>query len=417
MRRSPLLVLALLSLAGLATGERSLFAQHRSYDSHIPGTNGLYKQNWGVSIGSPRSGIGGSATFGTPVPGYAYRSGYSSFGFPGFGYSRFGYSGYGYGGFGYYSGPVGGYPTPYGPLPYGYASYGYPNYGPNYTYIPPAPVVIQPHPIWLGQNPFDNDAIREWMPQPQGAGNIPNQVPGVPNQAPAVQPPQENPQVIIKPSNVESRRTAIRLQAQGDEWFQKHNFIQAYARYKQAAAATPDLAEPRLRMAIALAAMSEFSQAATEMKRAMRIDPSIPFTADRLDALYGDGGGIAKNSLLHKLQEWVREDIRDPDRLFVIGAILYLDDDVDRATPFLQAAAKLAGSPFHIQAFLRPVAQAGTQGAPQRVVPAAKPPAPAIDNVAAPTSILPKQKSNPPAAPLDGPQLILPAEPNGPSSE
>lgn len=407
MRRRFLLPILMLSLSGLLVGENSLFAQHHSHGGHIPGTNGMYKQNWGVSIGSPGGVISGGANFGAGFPGYGYRSGYSSYGFPGFGYSRFGYSGYGYGGFGYYNGPVGGYGNPYAPYGYGYPPYGYPNYGPNYTYIPAAPVVIQPNPVWPGQNPFDNPAIQEWLPQP-GAG-------AVPNQQPVPQPPQENPAVILKPSNGEARRSAVRLQAQGDEWFQKHNFIQAYARYKQAAAATPDLAEPRLRMALALAAMNDFSLAATELKRALRIDPTLPATADRLDILYGEGGGIAKNSLLHKLQEWVREDIRDPDRLFVIGAILYLDDDVDHATPFLQAAAKLAGSPSHVQAFLRPVVQAGAQGVPQRVVPAVRPPAPEIDKLAPAVPILPKSK--PVTAPVVGPQLILPGEPSGPSSE
>jgi hypothetical protein len=405
-----LLLACVVSLTVLSSGANSLFAQHRHHDSHIPGTSGLYKPNWGVSVGSPRSGISGAVGHGSYIPGYSYRSGYSSYGFPGFGYSHFGYSGYGYtgfGGFSYYAGPVGFYGDPYGP--YGYPAYGYPNYGPVYSYIPAAPVVMQAHPLWLGQNPFDNAAIREWMPDAEKPA-------GGANPAPAAQPPQENPPIIINPSTPEAKRNSIRFQAQGDEWFQKHNFVQAYARYKQAANAASDLAEPRLRMAIALAAMNEFGQAAGEFKRAVRINPTAHLTADRLDAIYGEGGAIAKNSMLHKLQNWVREDIRDPDRLFVIGALLYLDDNVDQSTPFLQAAAKLAGSPPHVQAFLRPVAQAAALGEPQRIVPAGQPQprAPAIDRQGAPAVPI-RPKAPPPAA--DGPQLLPPGEPIGPSQE
>lgn len=312
MRRYLIAVAAAGCLTGMPLS--NVFAQHgggHHHHHHHHGGNRGYG-GW--------TGTGGWGGFG----------GYQNL-FPSFGFSV--YRGYGFG-------------TPFG----GYTSFGYPNYGPYYSYIPMAPTVIQAHPFWLGPNPMDNSVLRGDDPLVQQADN----------------PPQE-PAPIVRMSNPEARRRSRTLQAQGDEWFLKQNYPQAVARYKQAAAAAMDLAAPRIRLGVALAAAGYFDQAATEFKRALQIDPDWPAHAEQLDDLFRDNP-IAKNSLLHRAAQWVREDIRDPDRLFTVGVLLYMDNDVERAQPFLQAADQLAGSPSYTQPFLRTVA-AAPQGPPQTVAP------------------------------------------------
>ncbi|RMG38801.1 MAG: hypothetical protein D6725_06640, partial [Planctomycetota bacterium] len=41
----------------------------------------------------------------------------------------------------------------------------------------------------------------------------------------------------------------------------------------------------------------------------------------------------------------------DPDRLFLLGALLFFDGQVEKAKPFLETAYRLAGGGDHIAAF------------------------------------------------------------------
>lgn len=363
---------------------------------YMPGTNGFYKPSWGVSSFS---------RFGHGFGGFS--SGYARFGFPGFGFSGYGYSSFGgFGGLNYYQGPVGGpWIAPYG---YGYTSFGYPNFGPTYSYIPMAPIVQQAHPLWIGRDPFDNAAIQEWMP-----GN------GQPQNNPAAQPapPPEEVELLIKPSNAEAKRKSIRYQAQGDEYFAKQNYLQAFARYKQAVGAAADRPEPRYRMAVALAAMNEFPLAADELKRTVRVDPGLPRHGDRLDDVFGANNNLAKNSMLQKAAAWVREDIRDPNRLFLMGALLHFNEDRDKAQTLFQTADLLAGSPDYVRAFLKPPEAGPRENIPARPQPQALPPAP-IPNPPpdAPEPAAPKVPAagRPTKAPQpvqEGPRLLPPADP------
>jgi hypothetical protein len=49
---------------------------------------------------------------------------------------------------------------------------------------------------------------------------------------------------------------------------------------------------------------------------------------------------------------WVREDIRDPSRLFLMGVLLHFNDDPDKSRTFFEAASALAPEPMYAQAFL-----------------------------------------------------------------
>jgi hypothetical protein len=146
----------------------------------------------------------------------------------------------------------------------------------------------------------------------------------------------------------------LHLQGQGDFWFDKQNFAQAYARYQQASAAAQDVAAPHFRAGIALAAMSRYEMAVSEIKKGLALDPSWPVTGESLTELFGEEKEIAKQALLHDIADWVRGDIRDANRLFLLAVCMHFDGDTERAATVFQAAARLSGSPDHIQVFLNP---------------------------------------------------------------
>ncbi|MSR59262.1 MAG: tetratricopeptide repeat protein [Planctomycetaceae bacterium] len=333
-------------------------AQHHGHGHHHNGgwgggggwggNGGFYNRGWGSSFGS------GAYGFGRVGPFLPFSSGY--------GYSSFG----GFGGLSYYNGPVGGfgpmgYGSPYGygggfggfGGGYGYTSFGYPNFGPYYSYTPMAPIVVQTRPLFIGPDPADNPVIQEWMPQFQGQKQQ-----GQKQNAAAGQPAQADVKLFIKPSSPEAKRKSIRSQAQGDEWFVKQNYLQAFARYKQATAAAADRPEPRFRLALSLAAMGEYGQAVDEIKRLVRLDPEWPAHGDRLDEVFGADNSLSKNAMLLKVADWVREDIRDPERLYLLGVLLHFNEDQDKAKTLFQTTNQLAGDSQHVSVFLAPAGPA-----------------------------------------------------------
>lgn len=374
-----------LAVVAILFASPALFAQHHHHGHHHHHGGwygpGWYGGGWGYSGGL--LGLGRI----TPFYPYSYSFGYSSMA--------------GFGGLSYYNGPVGVYGGMYGFAPYG---------APGYGYLPMAPVTVQTRPLFIGGDPADNPAIQEWMPEkfkrPDGnAAAVP------------VQPVQRSVRLFVKPTSPEQKRKSIRSQAQADEWFVKANYLQAFARYKQASSAAPDRPEPRFRMAVTLAAMREFGSAVDELKRLIRLDPGWPAHGDRLDDLFGADHSISKNVLLHKVSAWVREDVRDPDRLFLMGVLLHFNEDADKAKTFFETASLLLGGDAeYVNAFLTPAAP--REGAAPRA-PAADAPAAEEEDVEAP---VPKPLARPapsepaagrPARELAGPRLLDPGVPLG----
>jgi len=301
---------------------------------HGPGAEGTHhggshRTEWGQGATyGPAGGhyIGGPTQFGPAAPSY-------------WTYNRF--SNNGFGGLNWYYGPLGGY-TPY-VTPYGSTSYGYPYFGTYYNYIPLAPVIRQTRPYWIGGDPF---AVGN------NPANRPAEPTAVPQAPPPVQPVQPNVKIFGKAPTTESLRRNLRYQAQGDEYFAKQNYLQAYGHYKQAVSAVPARPESRFRLALSLAATSNFGTAVEELKRGMRLDPDLPAHGVPLDDLFGADNVISKNAVLHKVAAWVREDIRDPDRLFLMGVLLHFNDDADKSHTFFEAASALAPIPMYADAFL-----------------------------------------------------------------
>ena len=283
--------------------------------------------------GRPWHGAGGQTAYGHGYGHHGYGHHHGHYSFPGY----FGHVPYGYHAYGYTTFPDFGYGGVVG-VP------GYADFGPVYSYAPAAPLVIQPHPFFHGPNPFDNPVLNQAREENDVRWNMPL----------AVEPVGDDPPKFLEPSSVEAKLKSIRSQGYGDEWLRRTDFIQAYRRYKQAVDLARDRAEPYFRLALAYTGMGSHASAVREIKRGLRLDPSWPTTGLPLDQLLGEDNLLTKTAMLGNVVAWAREDIRDPDRLFLVGVMMHFDGD-ERAREVFEAAHRLSGGGQHLAAFLNPV--------------------------------------------------------------
>jgi len=195
----------------------------------------------------------------------------------------------------------------------------------------------------------------------------------------------------IIPSSPAARLRSLETRQRGDMWFRQQAFTKAYTRYKSAIAAASDQATPHFRLAFTLVALGHHGRAVNYLKRGLARDPSWPRSGQPLEQLYGQENTLVQTAHLHKVAEWVRGDIRDPDRLFLLGVMLHFSEQPDKAATCFETALRLAGRGEHLKVFLRPAADEpqpkppaaaavpADAGIPQAVDPTdlAPPPAPA----------------------------------------
>ncbi|MCA9068110.1 MAG: tetratricopeptide repeat protein [Planctomycetaceae bacterium] len=251
---------------------------------------------------------------------------------------------------------VNGYPA--GQLTYGHSCYydhyagydwgygglvpapGYPLF-PNYT--PAVPRVIYGYPPVLGYNPLTNPT-----------GNLPatGNFPQVGNPALNLAPAPNGAPPLPLASSPEAKLKSVRAEAQGDMWFQKQEYHKAFDRYKTAVSEASDRGAAHLRLAVCYAALNHMDLATRQLKRGIAADPQFAENADVLKKIYGDGNQIAQSEMVHRAALWLKEDIRDPDRLFLLGTLLHLQKD-ERAPILLKTGLLVQGGGDHFREFLR----------------------------------------------------------------
>lgn len=209
---------------------------------------------------------------------------------------------------------------------------------------------------------------------PQG-GNLPRQAaitPVAPDFADGLGPAQplnakiDPSQRPVVPSSTAAKLKSLEKQAFGDEQLRKQQWAKAYVEYRAAVDAAPDRAAAHYRLGFVFVAMQHHASAVREFKRGVFLDPTLPRTGDRLAELFGPNSLILRTSIMHKVADWLREDIRDPDRLFLFGLLLHYADDA-RGREVLEAAQRMATNSGrfadHIEAFLAlPVEQPAVDG-------------------------------------------------------
>ncbi|QDV50486.1 hypothetical protein [Gimesia fumaroli] len=182
--------------------------------------------------------------------------------------------------------------------------------------------------------------------------------------------PSRKIQRYVIPSTRHAKELSLRNQVKGDEYFKKLDYRRAYDRYKLAASLAKDLATPHFKKGFALVALTQYDRAAYEFKQGLALDPTWPATGESLSELFGPDHLIAKDSMLHQVAAYVKEDIRDPDRLFVFGVVLHFNGQTEQAIDVFRTAARLAGRGDHFLAFLDPKPVPGKQQAiPQKGAP------------------------------------------------
>jgi len=128
-----------------------------------------------------------------------------------------------------------------------------------------------------------------------------------------------------------ARLRSLEHQANGDEQLRKQLWAQAYMRYRSAIEAAGDGERRQFRQAFTHTVMQHYAPAIREFKRAvLGPRPSAEWNQAR-DAVWPRSEAL-RTSVLHKVADWVKEDPKDADRLFLLGLLLHYEDDRDRVT-------------------------------------------------------------------------------------
>jgi hypothetical protein len=330
---------------------------------HYPGprtryewnTNRPYSGGWSYNGGGGYGGI--SIGIGVPYGGFGY--GY---------YGPYGYGGaiippYGYG---YYPG---GYVLPPSTATYGYVP------GPIFTAPPEATSILPAQP-----NPLDVvDELEMRL-----------------NQANQNRPiPKADRLPVLKPSTPEQQQRSLRHMATADQQFKIGHYAGAALEYRRAIADAEDLPDNYFGLGFALAAQRRYDEAVQQWKYGLLLDSSWPTRGQSLTQRFGENNQLEKQALLNRAADYVRQDPRNPDRIFLLGVIVYFDGDQANARTLFESAARVAGNESWLTAFL------GTKDENVATTPAAKPPA---------AGVAPQPKAVPPATDLNN-ESSIPAPP------
>lgn len=218
--------------------------------------------------------------------------------------------------------------------------------------------------------PLNAGYFGPWLP---GPATVPTQpIPLLPRPRPQIAPlplrnavanPAPAPQKPARVSNAETLARARQFVRFGDEHFLKQEFNDALQRYKKGAVAAPDLAEAYFRQAWCQIALGQYSAAAKNLKRGLRLDPEWPKSQFRLALIYGDNH-LAQAVHVDGLAEAAIQQPGNADLIFLVAVELYFDGQHARSLNFFQRARQLAPSEHrHIDLFLRELA---VQGAPSK---------------------------------------------------
>ncbi len=150
-----------------------------------------------------------------------------------------------------------------------------------------------------------------------------------------------------------ARRTSLEQQNQGDEKLRQQLWSQAYVRYRNAADLAPERPEPHFRLGICFAALKQYASAVREFKRSLDLDPTLPQSGETLATIFGPDSKVVETQVMPAVAEWTREDLRDADRLFLLGLILHFDED-PRGSEIMEAGLKLPGASDYMLGFVDP---------------------------------------------------------------
>lgn len=195
------------------------------------------------------------------------------------------------------------------------------------------------------------------------------------------------------------------IESYGDANLKSQQWMQAYINYRNAVITAGDRADAHARLGLACVILQKYPEAVVEFKRAFAIDPTFAQSSESLASLLGPESQAVRAEILKKVAAWARGDLRDQDRLFLLGLVLHYDRDV-RSDEILAAAMRLPGNNDHIVALMMkptdPSIQLATEKSPV-------PPSPSATAPVSPTPLIPElPPAEETAAPVQSDSIKLP---------
>jgi tetratricopeptide (TPR) repeat protein len=256
----------------------------------------------------------------------------------------------------------------YRPYPPGYGGYGY-NF-PWWLYVNP-PVASPYDPYITGVPSYTGYRYTPVSPFVLPDGTL-NGVPGLPANPPVV--PQDpvfeleqrlneqnrNPPLtkeerlpLLKPSTPEAQQRSLRHYARGDQQFKDGRYHQAAQEFRAAINDAEDLPDNYFRLGYSLAAMRRYDDAVDQFKYGLLLDQTWPQRGESLEQLFGPDNKFERTALVHRVSDWVRADLRNPNRIFLFGVMLYFDGNKKDAQSMFEAAIRVAGEEPYLTAFTK----------------------------------------------------------------
>jgi cytochrome c-type biogenesis protein CcmH/NrfG len=140
--------------------------------------------------------------------------------------------------------------------------------------------------------------------------------------------------------------------ATADQQFKIGHYAGAALEYRRAIADAEDLPDNYFGLGFALAAQRRYDEAVQQWKYGLLLDSSWPTRGQSLTQRFGENNQLEKQALLNRAADYVRQDPRNPDRIFLLGVIVYFDGDQANARTLFESAARVAGNESWLTAFL-----------------------------------------------------------------
>lgn len=201
---------------------------------------------------------------------------------------------------------------------------------------------------------------------------------------------------VLKPSTPEQQQRSLRHMATADQQFKIGHYAGAALEYRRAIADAEDLPDNYFGLGYCLAAQRRYDEAVQQWKYGLMLDPSWPTRGQSLTSVFGENNQFEKSALLNRAAEYVRQDPRNPDRIFLMGVLAHFDGDQANARTLFESAIRVAGNEPYLTAFLGTDSNVATAPAAKSPPPGAMPSVP---------------KAGPPPAADPNNNKVIPAPP------
>lgn len=135
---------------------------------------------------------------------------------------------------------------------------------------------------------------------------------------------------VFRESTPAEKLASVREEQSGDRDFQAGRYLLAFTHYKDAVSKAEDRADPRAKLVVTLATIGQYARATDALRSLLELDPQYPQHFHSLDSIFGDSQ-ITKDAMKNLTAKWAADHAANPERLMLLGALMYFDGDIDRS--------------------------------------------------------------------------------------